>query len=123
MKWVLGLLLALVVAAPAEAQKNRTAKAKAIAEKYWETGCFDYGFHRLSMDRAGYAYYYFDQATRKRCHVYLDPDETKGMRWPLYCGLIVHEYGHLADQDHSADPDSIMYPWISKRNVPLLCRR
>jgi hypothetical protein len=33
-------------------------------------------------------------------------------RWPMFCTLTVHEFGHLAGLGHSTDPRSIMYPII-----------
>jgi Matrixin len=37
------------------------------------------------------------------------------------CGVLVHEYGHLAGKDHSGDPNSVMFFKMSKRNIPDDC--
>lgn len=34
-------------------------------------------------------------------------------RWPMFCTLTVHEFGHLAGLGHSTDPRSVMYPVIA----------
>lgn len=30
--------------------------------------------------------------------------------WPMFCTVVVHEYGHLSGQPHSHDPDDVMAP-------------
>lgn len=36
--------------------------------------------------------------------------EGAGFDWPVFCSLMVHEYGHLAGLDHSDNPLSVMRP-------------
>jgi hypothetical protein len=38
--------------------------------------------------------------------------------WPKLCTVFVHEFGHLAGNPHSADPDDVMFPYYIGTNVP-----
>lgn len=56
-------------------------------------------------------------ALRTHCRVMLDRtlarDFVRGDSWPMYCSMIVHEFGHLTGHDHSADPSDVMFPTLS----------
>lgn len=46
---------------------------------------------------------------------------TVRREWELVtCTLIVHEYGHLAGQEHSTDPNNVMFPTFTYTYPP--CR-
>lgn len=53
----------------------------------------------------------FDTSSQ-RCTVYINSDRVArwGMTWIEVCSGMIHEYGHLAGQEHSTNPLSIMYP-------------
>jgi hypothetical protein len=38
--------------------------------------------------------------------------------WPKLCTVFVHEFGHLAGNAHSADPDDVMFPYYVGTNLP-----
>lgn len=47
------------------------------------------------------------------CAIYLNERERKTFADPVVrCVVIVHEWGHLAGQKHSTDPDNIMNPVV-----------
>jgi hypothetical protein len=39
-----------------------------------------------------------------------------------YCAIIFHEFGHLAGHEHSRNPYNVMYPVLTRKNVPRACR-
>jgi matrixin len=44
-----------------------------------------------------------------RCELRLSPVLFPTLTAEMQCNMVVHEYGHLAGLDHSADPASIMF--------------
>jgi Matrixin len=38
--------------------------------------------------------------------------------WDKLCTVFVHEFGHLAGNPHSSDPDDVMFPYYIGTNVP-----
>lgn len=42
------------------------------------------------------------------CRIDFNADGPWG--WPMFCTVMVHEYGHLLGLDHSADVHDVMYP-------------
>lgn len=40
----------------------------------------------------------------------------------VLCAIEVHEFGHLKGKGHSKNPRSVMYPRITKKNIPSLCK-
>jgi hypothetical protein len=38
--------------------------------------------------------------------------------WPKFCSVFVHEFGHLAGNPHSDDPNDVMYAYYTGTNVP-----
>jgi len=38
--------------------------------------------------------------------------------WPKLCTVFVHEFGHLAGNPHSDDPNDVMYAYYTGNNVP-----
>jgi hypothetical protein len=43
------------------------------------------------------------------CEILLNGRYAAEMPPAMRCTLVLHEYGHLAGHEHSADPDSVMY--------------
>lgn len=54
------------------------------------------------------------------CTIRLDRRRIHGQQ--QFCAVVVHEYGHLAGHGHSNDPNSVMYPKATKRNIPAACK-
>ena len=38
--------------------------------------------------------------------------------WPKFCTVFVHEFGHLAGNPHSDDPNDVMFAYYTGKNVP-----
>lgn len=55
------------------------------------------------------------------CKMWLDPAIGK-LPEGQQCAVIVHEFGHMRGHKHSTRPRSVMFPMISRRNVPSACR-
>ena len=49
---------------------------------------------------------YANPAANYGCTIELN--STMTFDWPKFCTVVVHEYGHLDGQQHSADPHSVM---------------
>jgi hypothetical protein len=79
----------------------------------------------LPGDQAGLAQYDkltlpTGQVIQQNCHITVD---TRHFPNRVYCGIIIHEYGHLLGHDHVDNPRSIMYPRINRSNLPPVCKR
>jgi hypothetical protein len=108
----------------------RVARARRVAVRVWGPVCggrVRIGFGTLQQPgqaaEARYAYAptrSLDERRYTDCRVVI----ARGRRWPpeVLCGLVVHEYGHLAGRGHSRDPRKVMYPRLSRRNIPRSCR-
>jgi len=57
---------------------------------------------------------------RSDCVISVDNRDWSRAR---YCGVIVHEYGHLLGKGHSSNRRAIMYPVMTSRNIPSICKR
>jgi hypothetical protein len=42
------------------------------------------------------------------CQIALN--ESQSFDWPMFCTILVHEFGHLTGHQHVADPSDVMYP-------------
>jgi len=60
------------------------------------------------------------RTVRSRCVINIDNRDWSDAR---YCGVIVHEYGHLLGKQHTRNRNSIMYPVMTNRNIPAACKR
>ena len=65
------------------------------------------------------------------CSVTFSPAKIKA-GFDLYCAAVVHEFGHLAGFHekggldggiHSRNPRNVMYPVLTTRNIPAVCKR
>lgn len=115
---VVALILALA-APPANAGRiDRAEHAARIAFGDVCRGDVSLRVRPLRGDEAGEAEWSDDGVGPYDCSVTVDA----GMPYPTFCAVVVHEYGHLAGREHSADPSSVMYPYVSERNTPPRCR-
>ena len=117
-QWIARLTAMLVIALPVSAASAdwQVERGQAIAAKVWNDPCagqvtITYG---VPPDPA-----WMGWAEPWRCAVILS--STRRFTWMPLCSLLVHEYGHLAgyrdpanlaDPTHSADPESIMFPFV-----------
>ena len=117
----LAALAALVAPAQAVAKDGpKVAAAKALAAAVWGNPCD--GNVSVRWDDLGSEY--AANATPSLCVVKLNtrgPGATGGAydrwSWGWVCTYMLHEYGHLAGMNHSANPHSVMF------RQPLMDRR
>jgi len=147
MKWVwivLAILLAVIllgrpllgrdtlttlVSGPPTLLQSResTVRAATIAEAYWGgTRCLhvSYSYKDLPGRTIAQARWYSSKLADGvyfRCSVTFDPGKTR-VSFALYCGAVVHEFGHLSGFKHVKDPNAIMYSRLSATNIPKVCR-
>jgi Matrixin len=70
------------------------------AESSWTNQFYDYG----------------DPDRNTLCQVTFNP--AQDWDWPKLCTVFVHEFGHLAGNAHSSDPNDVMFPYYVGRNLP-----
>lgn len=109
MRLWLGLLLAVLVAAPTQAA--RLDRAQRIAEKVWHKPCA--GQVTLAFEREDLGFEYDGisgtaWASRTRCLIEFSV-EASDLPWAELCHIVIHEYGHLAGAEHNYNPRSVMY--------------
>lgn len=108
------------------------------ANKFWDgTRCTHIAFNykHLSDKRIAEAKW-FSQARNSRwffdCSITFntDPRKIRTSFWH-YCAAVIHEYGHLSgfyrkggpnDGLHSSNRNHIMYPVLTERNIPNVCK-
>lgn len=82
-------------------------RAILIAEEAWDHPCNDdVNLYLASLKDTVVA-------ETAQCNVWYDP-EYLGLtktNWSEFCTYLVHEWGHLAGEGHSSDPNDVMYPW------------
>lgn len=112
MRTILTLVICLAIAPTADAYWQRAERAKAVAVAYWgqtPTQCPTVNTFREPMAPEHSA-----EADRAGCAIYFNEDwwgVQKGKwRFPWFCSVYVHEYGHLLGVPHSDDPGDVMYP-------------
>jgi hypothetical protein len=59
---------------------------------------------------------YGDPAHNTLCAVTFNPKQD--WDWPKLCTVFMHEFGHLAGNAHSADPDDVMFAYYTGTNAP-----
>ena len=116
-------------------KKDRTAavnanivRSHAVAVKIWGQVCngnVRFVFDDLPKGQIGQAEYIYDPGhpldTRRYASCRIVLDRSVRNLPILLCADIVHEWGHLKGKDHVANPRSIMYPRLSRRNIPRSC--
>lgn len=41
--------------------------------------------------------------------------------WPTFCGVFLHEYGHLLGYEHTDQIGNVMYPVMMSKEIPAAC--
>jgi hypothetical protein len=59
---------------------------------------------------------YYDAKDNTLCGV--EFNISQDWDWPKLCTVFVHEFGHLAGNPHSDDPNDVMYAYYTGNNVP-----
>lgn len=100
-------------------------QGEAVARQIWGPVCsgedVDTTFAPLEGNQAGLAQSLISAGNvRFRCHVTID--NSKAYKKAKLCAIVVHEYGHLDGKDHSNDPNDVMYPTITNKNIPQGCK-
>jgi hypothetical protein len=116
----LGVLACAGTPALADPPANPTEAAQQIAAAYWGTnpcgGAIQIAWQGLEGDvnaRSDWenpASAYDDPSQNTNCVITVNTDQH--WTWPMFCTVIVHEYGHLTGHPHSSDPHDVMYPFF-----------
>jgi hypothetical protein len=110
---------------PFSAYDDRTASALYIASTAWNDACLtgvdlrwtntplEDGWMRGAVGGA------YDRNPNAHCRVWAATDARPDLEanWPMFCSMLVHEFGHLTGRLHSDDPNDIMYPTLSDLNL------
>jgi hypothetical protein len=101
-------------------------QARQIAIAHWGispcNGDVPVAWARLAPDENGRATWtnpfhdYGDPAGNTRCSVALNTRQD--WTWPKLCTVLTHEFGHLAGNAHSPDPNDVMFPYYTGTNLP-----
>lgn len=116
--WVLWALLMTQCASAAD---WRVARAQAIADVVWQHPCGgdvavtwdtlppgqDPSAGKAGLTTAAWV------MSDERCHVHFPAGVQQD--WYTLCTIMIHEYGHVAGLEHSANPHSVMY-WMPEPN-------
>lgn len=147
MKWwliVLAILLVLVllgrpkigrdvltttVSGPPTLSQPRAAVVRAArkASSFWgDTRCLHISYHYRSLPgrRIAEAKWYSTALFSKtylQCSITFDSQRIR-TSFALYCAAVVHEFGHLSGHPHVRNPRNVMYPELSTRNIPRICK-
>lgn len=127
------LTVAVLYILVSEHRRVSTSGGLAVAEKTWGDVCGvlepDVKEANLPGNQAGESVAdWLELPTGKqytKCQIKYDRKAVDGIPGVSYeralCATLIHEYGHLANQDHSSNPDSVMYYKLTKRNIPDDC--
>lgn len=115
---------------------SRLDRARAVSEDYWRSSrCARVHLRRAAFTgRATVAratWRLGSDGDYTRCKVTFNSRHRR-LAFEIYCAAMVHEFGHLAGfyairgrdgGQHSANPRHVMYPHITRANVPRACKR
>lgn len=108
-------------------------RAAEIAEDYWGgTRCLHINYHYRDLPGRAIAKarWYSSRLASKtyfQCSITFDTKKIR-ISFPLYCSVVVHEFGHLSgykgpkNQFHSIEPANVMYSEMSAQNTPKVCK-
>ena len=126
---LLACLASLIVAVPAAAQTAPDAwmaKARQLADQHWGfdpcQGDITITWGTLPADQSAVSAWlnqyvdYGDPAHNTQCSVTFNTRQD--WDWPKFCTVFVHEFGHLAGNPHSDDPDDVMFAYYTGTNLP-----
>lgn len=130
MRLFMALLIALVFCATASAltvTHSRRIQAESIALRYWgQTKCL--GGISIRSQRFTYrllavaSFLTTNTGAYEDCEVIFNSTRLEGLSWMKYCATMIHEFGHLDGYPHSTNPRNVMYPALSDRNIPQVCK-
>jgi hypothetical protein len=123
-------LLTLIVATPAAAAKavpdSWMQQARQIADAHWGMdpchGDVTIAWGTLPVAENARSTWmnrfqdYGDPEHNTLCNVTFNVRQD--WDWPKLCTIFMHEFGHLAGNDHSADPDDVMFAYYTGENAP-----
>jgi hypothetical protein len=113
--------------------RKEVKRAARIAEHFWGgTRCLHISYHYRDLPgkKIAVAKWYSSNLSSRsyfQCSITFDTQKIS-ISHVLYCAVVVHEFGHLSgyqglnNQFHSKNPKNIMYPVMSLRNIPKICR-
>jgi hypothetical protein len=126
---LLACLASLIVAVPAAAQQAPDAwmaKARRLADQQWGfdpcQGAITTTWGTLPADQNAVSTWlnqhqdYGDPAHNTQCSVTFNTRQD--WDWPKFCTIAIHEFGHLAGNPHSDDPNDVMFAYYAGTNVP-----
>jgi hypothetical protein len=100
--------------------------ARQIAIEHWSInpcgGDVDISWAKLPADENALSSWtnqyrdYGDPGHNTLCSVAFNASQD--WDWPKLCSIFVHEFGHLAGNAHSENPDDVMFPYYTGTNVP-----
>lgn len=127
MRWLAGIIVILLVGAALTYRHYEATDldhSVAVAQRTWGPVCGgripEIMRKDLPVGVAGKAILRIVGGIYVTCKIEIDRRDWTAEQ---HCAVIVHEWGHLKREDnwHSSDPDSIMYPVLSRRNIPAAC--
>lgn len=125
---ILNLSLPAVPAYVQNLTKIELTLAATKADNYWHgtncSGDITYKYKSWQGSRAAlstWTYYTAAPSTFLDCTITFNTRKLN-VSPAVYCAVVVHEYGHLNGKMHVRNPYNIMYPVISRKNIPRTCK-
>jgi hypothetical protein len=126
---LLACLTTLLVAVPAAAQTapaDWLPQARQLADQHWGfdpcQGDVTVTWATLPATQNAVSTWlnpnrdYGDPAHNTQCSVTFNTRQD--WDWPKFCTIAIHEFGHLAGNPHSSDPDDVMFAYYVGTNAP-----
>jgi Matrixin len=126
---LLACLTLIITTTPAAAQSAPQAwtnQARQIADAHWGFdpchGDIAISWGTLPADQNAISSWlnqhadYGDPDNNTQCSVVFNT--LQDWDWPKFCTVFVHEFGHLAGNPHSDDPDDVMFAYYTGTHLP-----